>query len=64
MKIKFKRSALKWDDFMLQDQLKSFMYGDRSLHGYPKKDKLIDELNFANYMHLKRIQKKEVLCWY
>ena len=44
---------------MLQDQLKSFMYVDRSLHGDPKKDKLIDELNFTNYMHLKRIKKSK-----
>ena len=42
---------------MLQDQLKSFMYVDRSLRGDPKKGKLMDELNFTNCMHLKRIQK-------
>ena len=42
---------------MLQDQMKSFMYVDLSLRGDPKKDKLIDELNFTNGMHLKRIQK-------
>ena len=44
---------------MLQDQLKSFMYVDRSLRGDPKKDKFIDELNFTNCMHLKRIQKSK-----
>ena len=43
---------------MLQYQLKSFMYLDRSLHGDPKKDKFIDELNLTNCMHLKRIQKR------
>ena len=30
------------------------MYVDRSLHGYKKKEKLIDELNFKNGMLLKR----------
>ena len=47
-KIKLKISALEWDDFMLQAQLKSFMYVDRLLRGDPRKDKLIDELNFKN----------------
>ena len=36
-KRKLKISALEWDDFMLQDQLKPFMYVDRSLSGDPKK---------------------------
>ena len=45
---------------MLQDQLKSFMYVERSLRGDPKKDKLIDELNFTNCMHLRRIQKSKL----
>ena len=35
------------------------MYVDRSLRGYPKKDRLIDELNFTNSMHLRRIQKSK-----
>ena len=30
------------------------MHVDRSLPGDPKKDKLIDELNFKNYVRLKR----------
>ena len=60
-KRKLKRSALEWDDFMLQDQLKSFMCVDRSLHGDPKKDKLIDELNFTNCMNIKRIKKASSL---
>ena len=42
---------------MLQDQLKSFMYVDCSLRGDPKKDKFIDQLNFTNFMHLRRIQR-------
>ena len=42
MKRKVKISALEWDGFVLQKQLKSLMYVDRSLHGDPKKDKLID----------------------
>ena len=44
---------------MLQTQLKSFIYVDRSLRGDPKKYKLIDELNFTNCMHLRRIQKNK-----
>ena len=35
-------AALEWDDFVLQEQMKSSMYVDRSLCGYPKKDKFID----------------------
>ena len=54
-----KRSALEWDDFMLQDPLKSFMYVGRSLRGDPKKDKLIDDLNFTNCMHLNIILKSK-----
>ena len=34
--------------------MKSLMYFDRSLRGYPKKDKLIYELNFKNCILLKR----------
>ena len=45
MKIKVKRAALEWDDFVLQEQLKSLMYVDRSLRGDPKNYKLTDELN-------------------
>ena len=36
------------------------MYVDRSLHGGPNKDKLIDDLNFKNCMHLNRIQKSKL----
>ena len=35
------------------------MYIDCSLRGDPKKDKLIDKLNFTNCMHLRRIQKRK-----
>ena len=56
-KIKLKRTALEWDDLVLQAQLKSFMYVDRLLRGDPKKDELIDELNFTKCMQLKIIQK-------
>ena len=59
-KIKLKQAALEWDDLVLQAQLKSFMYVDRSLRGDPKKDKLIDELNFTKCMQLKRIQKSNL----
>ena len=54
MEIKAKRAALEWDEFMLQEQLKLLMYVDRSLRGDPKKDTLIDELNFKNGVRLKR----------
>ena len=46
MKIKVKIPALEWDYFVLQEQLKYLIYIDRALRGDPKKDKLIDELNF------------------
>ena len=58
-KRKLKISALEGYDFVLQAQLKSFMYVDPSLRGDPKKDKLIDELNFTKCMQLKRIQKSK-----
>ena len=45
---------------MPQEKLKSFIYVDLSLRGDPKKDKLIDELNFVNCMHLRRIQKRKL----
>ena len=48
MKIKVERAALEWDDFFLQDQLKSLMRVDHLLRGYIKKEKLIDEINFKN----------------
>ena len=54
MKRGVKRSAQEWDDFVLQEQLKSLMYVDRSSGRYLKKDKLIAELNFKNFMRLKR----------
>ena len=56
-KRKFKRSALEWDGFVLQAGLNAFIYVDRSLRGDPKKDKLIDELNFTRCMRLMIIQK-------
>ena len=54
IKRKVKRAALEWDDFVIQKQLKSFMYVDRSLRGDPNKEKLIDELNFKNCMRLNK----------
>ena len=54
MKRKVKREALEWDDFLLQEQLKSLMYVDRLLRGDPNKDKFIDELNLKKYVRLKR----------
>ena len=60
MKRKAERAALEWDDFLLQEQLKSLMYVDRSLRGYPKKDKFIDELNNRNCMSFKIIKTSKV----
>ena len=54
MKRKVKRVALEWDDFVLQEQLKSLIYVDRSLSGDPMKDKFIDELNLKNCLRLRR----------
>ena len=54
IKIKVKRAALQWYDFVLQEQLKSFMYIDRLSRGYQNKEILIDELSFKNCMRLKR----------
>ena len=54
MKRKVKIAALEWDDFVIQEQLKSLMYVDCSLRGDPMKEKLIDELNFKNCLHLRR----------
>ena len=45
MKRKVKIAALEWDDLVLQEQLKSLMYVDRSLRGDPRKYMLIDGLN-------------------
>ena len=56
-KRKVKIAALEWDDLVLQEQLKSLMYVDSSLHGDTMKDKMIDELNFKNCLRLRR--KKE-----
>ena len=39
---------------MLQRKFRPLTYVDRSLRGDPKKDKLIDELNFKNCVRLKR----------
>ena len=51
MKKKVKRATLEWDNLVLQEQLKSLMYIERSLRDYPQKDKFIDELNFKNCNH-------------
>ena len=48
MKRKVKIAALEWDYFVLQEQLKSLIYVDCLSHGYPKKEKLIHELNFKD----------------
>ena len=42
IKIKVNRAAIEWNYFVLQEKLKSLTYVDRSLHGDPKKVKLID----------------------
>ena len=70
MKIKVQRASLEWDALVIQEQLKSLMNVDRSLPGDPKKDNLIDELNFNNCVCLNRkttskffvgIRKKEFI---
>ena len=69
MKIKVKTAALEWDDFLLQENLKSLIYVDRSLRGDSRKDKLIDELNFKKCMRqqsssfLVLYTKKEILLF-
>ena len=62
MKIKVERSALEWDYLMVQEHLESLVYVDSSLRGNPKKERLIDELNFKNCTRFKRKTKK--ICWY
>ena len=54
MKRKVKRASLECDDFVLQEQLKSLVYIDRSLRGDTMKDKLIDEFNFKILFCLSR----------
>ena len=56
---KLKQAALDWDDLDIQAELKPFMYVDRSLRGDPRKEKLIDELNFKKCMQLNRILKRK-----
>ena len=45
---KGKIAALERGDFVLQEQLKSLMYIDRSVCGDIMKDNLFDELNFKH----------------
>ena len=59
-----KQAALEWDNLDIQDEMKSFMYVDCSLRGDPRKDKLIDELNFKKKYAIKENTKKQVICWY
>ena len=56
MKIKVKRADLQWDYFVLQEQLKSLMYVERSLRGDKMKGNLTDEF--------RERENKQVLCWY
>ena len=53
MKRKVKITSLEWDDFVLQEQLNSWMYVNCSLLGDTKKENFIDELNFENCIRLK-----------
>ena len=54
IKRKVKRATLEWDDFVLQEQLKSLIYANRSSSGDPKKDKFIEKLSFKNCMRFRR----------
>ena len=64
MKIKVERVALKWDDLVIQEQLKSLMYINLSLCGNTKKDNWIDELNFKRYMRFKRKTTRNIFGYY
>ena len=48
------KTALEWDDLVLQEEFKSLMYVDRLLRGAPKKDKLMDKLIFKDCMRFKK----------
>ena len=61
---KGKESSSRLGNFVLQEQLKSLMYIDRSSHGDPNKDKFIDELKFIKLREFKDKENKQVLCWY
>ena len=41
-KIKLKQAALEWYNLDIQAEVKSFMYVECSLRGYPRKDESID----------------------
>ena len=60
MKQKVEKEALKWEDFVLQEELKSLMYVDSSLRGDPKKDQLMDKFNFKYCMHFKRNKTSKI----
>ena len=60
MKIKVKISALEWDGSVLQEYFKSLMYADCSSCGDPRKDKLIDKLNFNNCVRLRRKTTRKI----
>ena len=61
MKRKLKRAALEWGDFVLQEQFKSLMCVDCSLHGDLMKKKFINELKFKNCLRLRKM-KSSKLC--
>ena len=56
---KEKKTSLEWDDFVIQEQLKSLMYVNCPLRGYPKKDNFIDKLNFKNCVRFNRNTKSK-----
>ena len=49
-KNKVRKSDLEWGDFVLREELKSFLYVDHSLHVDPKKYKVMDESNYKKCM--------------
>ena len=53
-KRKPKRAAQEWYDSVLQEQLKSLMYFDRSLRVDPTEERFIDELNFKKCLRLRK----------
>ena len=61
MKLKVEKSDIEWDDFVLQEELKSLMYIDNSLRGDPNNYKLMDKLKLKIACVLIEIQQASFL---
>eukprot|EP00978_Attheya_sp_CCMP212_P020747 scaffold59802_cov56-Attheya_sp.AAC.1 len=53
------RAAIKWDDFVLQEDWNSLMYVNHELRGDPKDDTLIKELSFTSCKRLQSNKKSK-----